>query len=254
MSLGLRRRISRPRQLQPHRHDVLGRKPEFKTLEVQEAPNHQARAGEKDDSQRELDHDHRAAEPARAPIAHRAAAALLQDLVAPRPGHVQCRRQPEKQGGEDTDPRDVAKHDGVDTEVDPERLAGIGDGGIESGDPRVGEEEAQAAADDGEDQALEQKLPDDAPAGSAERRSHADLPRAGSRAREQEIGDVRASDEQDEADGAHHGPEHRLGRAADVALGEGLDTNRGDVLVVLRVGSNQTFGDGIHLAPSFLPG
>ena len=73
-----------------------------------------------------------------------------------------------------------------------------------------------------------------APARRAERRAHGHLARPCRRSRQQQIGDVRAGDEQHEADRAHHRPEHGLCRAADVSFGEGFDADADDVLVGIR--------------------
>ena len=81
------------------------------------------------------------------------------------------------------------------------------------------------AADEREHEALEQQLPDDPPARGAHGGADGNLPRPVGRARQQQVGDVRAGDEQHEHDGAHHRHEHRPPAAADVPLGERFDAD-----------------------------
>ena len=91
--------------------------------------------------------------------------------------------------------------------------------------------EAERPADAAEHDALDEELTDDAPAGRAEGDPHGDLAGAMRGAREQQVGDVRAGDEQHEADGAHHREEHDSRGAADVALRERLHPHTDQVLV-----------------------
>ena len=73
-----------------------------------------------------------------------------------------------------------------------------------------------------EHHALDEQLPDDAPARGAERDAHGDLARAVHRPRQQQVGHVGARDQQHEADRAHHREEHDADRSAVEALVEGL--------------------------------
>ena len=79
--------------------------------------------------------------------------------------------------------------------------------GVEPSDSRIREAEARDPRDKCEQHALDEQLPDDAPSSRADRDAHGHLTRAVGRAREQQIGDVRARDEEHEADGAHERPE-----------------------------------------------
>ena len=106
-------------QLQPHRQQMLDREPGVEPLEVHEAAEHQSCAREQHDCQRQLGDDHRPAEPARAAVTGRAAAAFLQDFVVVRLRHVERRREAEENGGQAANPGDVSEHDVVDAEIDP---------------------------------------------------------------------------------------------------------------------------------------
>ena len=155
---------------------MLDRKPRVEPLEVHEAAEHQSSSSEQHDSQRQLGDDHRPAEPARAAVTGRAAAAFLQDFVVVRLRHVERRREAEENGGQAANPGDVSEHDVVDTEIDPVRLPGIADRGIERLNAEVGQQQAEASADERQRQALDQQLADYAPTRRAERRANSNLP------------------------------------------------------------------------------
>ena len=61
-----------------------------------------------------------------------------------------------------------------------------------------GQQQAERAADHGEQQRLGDELSEQPAAAGAERRAHRHLPLPGDRAREQQVGDVGAGDEQHE--------------------------------------------------------
>ena len=129
------------------------------------------------------------------------------------------------------------------------RLADVGDGAIEQ--PRADDRDAEAddAAGGGEQQALDQQLPHDAPARRAHRVAHRDLARPCRRARQQQVGDVGAGDQQDEADRAHQGQEHDADRAGVEAFVERLDDADGELLVAGRMSRGQALDDAVELGP-----
>lgn len=90
-------------------------------------------------------------------------------------------------------------------------------------------------------------MADDAHAARAERRAENDLFFPGRGTGEQEVGDVRACDQQDEADGAEKDQE-RGPDLADELLTEGEDLGRA-APVVLRVLGRALGRDGLHLGP-----
>ena len=101
--------------------------------------------------------------------------------------------------GQHADRGDVREHHVVDVKtiqygIPPVCIAASN--ALHAGD---GEEQADAAADEAEHHALDQQLTDDAPARGAEGDADGDLARPMRRAREQQVGDVRAGDEQHEA-------------------------------------------------------
>ena len=117
-----------------------------------------------------------------------------------------------------------------------------------------GENQTKRAADDRDDKAFDQKLPNDLAARSAHRRANRKLPSACGPARGQEIRQVRAGDEQNEGNRAEQqrqtGPviaeqiiEERLDRGADAGIGRRinfLDARRRSPFISLRACSTVT--------------
>ena len=103
----------------------------------------------------------------------------------------------------------------------------------------------------GEQHALDEQLPDDPPPARAERDADGDFARPVGRARQQQVGDVGAGDEQHERDRAHQRPEHRLDLRADDEVEERRDLRR-DVLVAVLVLIRKLRGDVLHLAAGLL--
>ena len=98
-----------------------------------------------------------------------------------------------------------------------------------------------------EQQALDQQLPHDAPARGAHRVAHRDLARPRRRARQQQVGDVGARDQQHEADRAHQRQEHDADRAGVEAFVERLDDADGELLVAGRMRRGQALDDAVEL-------
>ena len=159
---------------------------------------------------------------------------------------MQRRRQPEDNAGQHTDRRDVADHHVIHGEGDPVRLVRILDRSVQPAHTGDGEAEAQGPADAAEHDALDEQLTDDAPAGRAEGDPHGELAGAMRGAREQQVRDVRAGDEQHEADRTHHREEHDSSGAADVSLRERLHPHTDQVLVRLWIGGGKLLGDSVH--------
>ncbi len=82
------------------------------------------------------------------------------------------------------------------------------------------------AADQREHDAFGQQLPDDAPAAGAERGPHRQLARAHGRAREQQVGDVGAADEEHESDDAEEQHRREPQIAADHRVVQPLERRR----------------------------
>jgi hypothetical protein len=90
----------------------------------------------------------------------------------------------------------------------------------------IAEDEAEDAAGDGEDDAFGEELADDAGAAGAHGGTDGEFTLAAGGPDEQEIGDVGAGDEQDEADGSEQDKE-RGARVGDDGVAQGLDAESG---------------------------
>ena len=87
------------------------------------------------------------------------------------------------------------------------------------------------AAEHRQQHAFREQLPNEPPPARAQRHAHRDLALAHGGAREQQVGDVRARDEEHRGHGAEHDPERRTERRADDLLGE---WSHGHAVVAVR--------------------
>ena len=135
--------------------------------------------------------------------------APLQHGLQQHRGSTQRRDQPEQQTGRNRHGRRERDGAEIERDVQFERRRAIRnrcDGsradqaGEEVGTPR-GEQQARGGADAGEQQVFRQQLAHQPQAGGAERDADGQLAIAGSRAHEQQVGDVGADHEQRQADG-----------------------------------------------------
>ena len=147
--------------------------------------------------------------------------------------------------------REEAEHAGIHVESHPVRPADVLGLAVEPLNAQVSEAQPRDAADHGEQHALDEQLPDDPPPARTERDANRDFARPVGGARELQVGDVGAGDEQDEGDRAHQRPEHRLDLRADDEVEERRDL-RGEVLVAVLVLIRQLRGDVLHLAAGLL--
>ncbi len=107
----------------------------------------------------------------------------------------------EEKAGDEGDAEGEGQNGAVDGDVlQPRNVAGI-DGAHHVEGP-LGDEEAGGAAHDGEQKAFGQQLADDAQAARAQRGADGDFLFAGGGAREQQVGDVGAGDQQNQRDRA----------------------------------------------------
>ena len=151
-------------------------------------------------------------------------------------GDAQRRGDAEEQRGQDGE----AEGEGEDVQV-----GGGGEGGVaadrsrgdeadeETGSPE-GEEQAECAADEGEQQGLGEDLADDAGAAGAEGEAGGELALAGGGFGEEEVGEVGAGDEKDEDDYSHEDVQRLLIDGAEVGdaafAGEKFDEGLLDLL------------------------
>ena len=131
----------------------------------------------------------------------RRAAAVPEFSVHIRPGCLQRRRQAAERGGNDGDHAAEREHAPVHAELNPVRRLGP-----ERADDRTRQpkrrQQSDYPASRCQDQAFGEDEADDTAAGSTERQTDGKLAAALQRPREEQVGDIRAGDEQHESNRA----------------------------------------------------
>ena len=198
------------RQRHPHRQHVRRVETDGDALERPETAEHQAGADEQQHCERHLHDDERVPEALAGAAARDALAAVLERVGQIDAQRAERRREAEQHARQE-------RHDGredEDGDVEPDAREARDVGWV----PPRHEPDAgvrQAKADDGarrrQHEALGEQLAHHPDPVGAERRAHGHLALARLRAREQQVGDVGAGDEQQEADGTEEQPD----RAAD---------------------------------------
>ena len=112
-------------------------------------------------------------------------------------------------------------------------------------DAEVSDEKAEGSAADGENDGFSEQRLDDSGAACAERRADGDLFAAAEYAREDEIGNVGAGDEQHEGDRSEH-HQQRGTHIADEVFAHG-DDDGAPAFVVGGIGLLEAVRDGVHL-------
>ena len=207
--LGARLRIRVAGQVDPHRHERRGLEAGVRALQLQEAPHEERRADEEDQRERDLSDDEhvacpcaRAAAPRPAPLAHGRAQVRLRDL--PR------RREAEQHARERRDRDRVDQRRPVDAELDQVGHVVGGHACRDERDADFREDDAQRDRHEAQHERLGEQLPREAPARGAEGRPQGHLARARRGAGQQQVGDVRAGDQQDQRHGAKGGERRNL--------------------------------------------
>ena len=211
------RRIPRRREREIDRHQAVGAEAQIDPLEPLEGLHHQSAADQEGGGNGNLgDHQRREGTPS---AAARWSRCLTREMSCADRATLSAGSKPEDGPGEDRDRERERQHLPVDPEVGEVRTqAGCLDG-VERREHRPGpvrEQHAGGAAEEGQEQALGEKLPDQPAARGAERAPDGDLPFARHSAGEQQAGHVRAADEQDEPDRHSDDAEGPLGPAVQV--------------------------------------
>ena len=193
---------------------MAGSKPDRHALQRPQASQHQAGANEQDDGERHLDDDQRVAETLAAGAARDALCPVLQRIGEVDAQRLERRCEAEDHAGQQ---RDTGGE-----EENPEIDCGAGDARDARRVPPGHELHAQVrqaepgdGADAREDQALGQQLPQHAKTPGAERGTKGNLALARFGPRQQQVGDVGAGDEQQEADRTEEQPDRAAHRADD---------------------------------------
>jgi hypothetical protein len=213
---------------------------DLETGQAHEAAQEQAGADEQGERQRHLGAHQDAAEDVA--VADERAPALAQRRRQVGLRGAQRRHQPEDERAAEGDGEGEDQRAGVHVERDHRRDAGDRAQDVDA--PR-GQQRPEGAGDHRQDEALEHELADDAAAAGAERGAHGDLVAARGAAREQQVGDVGAGDEEDEHDRDHEHDQRRAHRrGVRLVEREHLDAA---ALLLLGVGLLEARGDGDHV-------
>ena len=226
--------VAREVEVEPRGQDPLGVEARVDLAEPPERPQHQARAGEKHEGDRDLGDDQKVAHLQATGSRRGRIPAVLQsrDEAPPRrergdQPEADAREQRDRQREEEDRAR---HHDLRGARREPRREQD------EKLPPGHGDAEAQRSADDRDDDAFRQKLAGEPPPPRSERRAQRHLPLAAHETGQREVRDVGAGDEQDEADRGGEQQERRAGVPRELlAEGNGHDRHAGRDGIVLGV-------------------
>ena len=154
------------------------------------------------------------------------------------------RGETEQQPGQDRGAEREAQHPAIDGDVGGARNA-IGAKRLDQRDSDRGQQETQDAAEGGEHQAFGEHLHYKPVASGAERRADGDLLLAHRRPHEQQVRDVRACDQDDDADRGEQREERRPDRANNLIVER--HHFGGFVGARVRILAGQTLGNRLHL-------
>ena len=217
------RGISRFGQTDSERQHVRGPETGVDVRQPLEAADGEAGAGQQHEGQCHLRRYQRAAQPPASAARSAVAPDVLQEHREVRPRRDDRRRGAEENAGDDGEEDAEGQNRPVHLDVGGARQIGRRHRHQGAHAPRA-EQESGGAAGERQDHTLGQELADEAPAAGAERRAHRDLPVLVGRARQQQIRDVDARDQED----ADHGPEEDEERPPDLADHRRQQWNRGD--------------------------
>ena len=243
--------IVRRGQREPRRQHARGIESRVDALQRERAANEEPRADEQQQRDRQLRDDEASAETV-ADAAHACAASTgldhRLDVDARRPKR---RRDAKEHRAHERDHQREEQHIRIERRLLEPGYA-RGSGSHQRPDPPGREADADDGRDEGEDDAFGQELPGDPRPARAEGCPHGELAGARGPACQQQVGDVAAGDEQDEADGAEK-REHAPRVVADeiVERGDGREVELGRFA---REGAAETLGVGAQLAERLLVG
>ena len=200
--------VALARQRQPHRQHAPRLEPRVDALHVHEAAQQQPGAEEENDRQRDLRDDQRLPHAmARAPGAR--AAVRLQRFVRIGPCGLKRRQDPDEQPRGCREREAPQQHPAVDARSKIEHRELRGDQRRRRLQADVREQKPCGRAGEREEQALGQQVTREPPPPGAERKAHGQLALPRRRAREKQVREVGARDEEHERHGAE---EHERGR------------------------------------------
>ncbi len=209
----------------------------------------QAAARQQRQRERELDDDERL--PQAVTSAGEGAAALLQRVVGLRASRLPGGRASEEDARERAGREREREHRQVEPHVGLGRQRAVRHQEQDAFQDGRRERDAERPSDRRQHEALDEQLPHDLPARRAERRAQRELALTGGAARQQQVRDVGAGDEQHESDGAEQQPQRRLRRVAEEVVLERLDAGA-PARVGFRKRLREVGRDGQHVRVGLL--
>ena len=201
------RRVAGARDGDLERHDARRVPAGVDRLQGEEAPRHQAGADQQDDRDRDLGGDEDVAQAA-ALAPGPGAASFVERVLEPDGGGLERGRESEEDARDERDGEGGEEDARVQAHLGQARDAFRGERHEDLQRPRP-ERRAGHAAGHREDERLREELADRAPAAGAEGRAQRDLPLPRRGPGEEHVGDVRAGDREDEADGGEQDEQRR---------------------------------------------
>ncbi len=232
-------------QAQPKHERALGLEPRIHMAELREAPQEEAGARQERDREGHLRHRERAAHPA--PAAREQAASAFAKGCGGGPPRGEDRGY----GAEHDRGEEGAGHgEGDHHAVQPDLLEARHVAGLQQEDQIAApgrDDQARAGPESTQHGRLREELAHEAAAARAHRRAHGELPLARRGARQQQVRDVRAGDQQDEAHRAEQDEERRA-HLSDHGLVQRAH-GEAHALVRIGIGGGQARADGGRLGP-----
>ena len=187
--------------VQLERQQVLAVESELNGREIRKRPHEQAGRDQNQEGEGDLrDHQHAAQAEAAKPVPARfAGSRFLERRHDVRPRRLERRSKPEQHARQQREPGHDDQHVPVQFRAQGEVLTSIRQQQRQETDAPDGEHDTQRAAEHGEQDALGEELADDPKPSGPQTQAECDFAPAGGRARQEEVGDVRARDAEDEA-------------------------------------------------------
>src|SRR5262245_5562701 len=200
-------RIFRNRQHHFHGEEIVGIESERNVLQSLKALHHQASANQKRECDRNLNHDQSLQPPAASSIAATAVIALLHprhQLICARA--FQRRQQAKSDSGENSDAQCECQNALVDREIVEKRCKRNALNRIKRGKDRkkpIREKETSYPTEQRQENVLRKELPGNTPTSGAKCTSQKEFSFARYSAGQLQVGDIRATNQQEECDTSH---------------------------------------------------
>ena len=235
-------RVALRRQHQLRGEDARRLEAGLHALQPREAGQQQTSGDEQHQRQRHFDDQQAGAQtPARS---DRAAARFLERFEHVHARRLECRQQADRQTGDEGREQRKAQGDRVDPDFGDTRNQIRAEGDERTQRP-LGQQHAGGAAEHGQEHAFGHELAHHLASARAEREARGDLAPARGKAREQQVGDVRARDQEHAADGAEE-QQITLTLRADGILEQRHDLDPRRRIDVRGVRRSVAGGDHVH--------